>query len=181
MALKPTIFKFTIALADSDRNCYESLNITVAQHPSETIERMLVRVLAYCLHFEEHLEFTKDLSETDQPALCFRSLDGNLIHWFDVGEPGKDRLIKASRLARNVSVYSFNKKSDTWWKQLRNDIQPVSNISVYQFAWDSIQTLASFLKRTADLSITINRPSLYIAAENNQVELFVTEMTERST
>ncbi|MDA1075611.1 MAG: YaeQ family protein [Proteobacteria bacterium] len=181
MALKPTIFRFTIALADGDRNCYEDLNLTVAQHPSETIERMLVRVLVYCLHFEEHLEFTSDLSDTDQPALAYRSLDGNLIHTFEVGEPGKDRLIKASRLARNVSVYTFNRKSDTWWKQLKADIEPVSNVSVYQFAWESIQALASNLKRSTGLSVTINRPSVYVAAEKEQAELFVTDLTDRST
>ena len=108
MALKPTIFKFDLSLADMDRNCYESLALTVAQHPSETTERMMVRVLARCLYHHERLAFTKGLSENDEPDLWQKSLDGRIERWIEVGEPSLDRLKKASRLAEDVVVISFN-------------------------------------------------------------------------
>ena len=85
MALKPTIFKFTIALSDIDENRYLDLNLTVAQHPSETVERMMVRLLVYCLNVEEGFEFTRGLSDTNEPDLWDRSLDGRILKWIEVG------------------------------------------------------------------------------------------------
>ena len=114
MALKPTIFKFDIALSDTDRNCYEALSLTVAQHPSETLQRMMVRVLARCLHHHERLAFTRGLSENEEPDLWQHSLDGRIELWIEVGEPSLDRLKKAARLADAVLVYSFNSRSDVW-------------------------------------------------------------------
>jgi len=96
MALKPTIFKFSVALSDVDRNRYEDLPLTVAQHPSETLERMMARVLAYCLNADDGLEFSKGLSDNEQPDLWRRSLDGRILDWIEVGEPSADRLRKAS-------------------------------------------------------------------------------------
>ena len=83
MALKPTIYKFDLALADMDRGCYESLSLTVAQHPSETVERMLVRVLAHCLHHHERLTFTRGLSDNEEPDLWQKSLDGRIERWIE--------------------------------------------------------------------------------------------------
>ena len=100
VALKPTIYKFKIMLSDLDRNFFEPLNLTIAQHPSETLERMMVRVLAYCINAEERLEFTKGLSEPDQPDIWLRSLDDQLELWIDVGEPAAERIKKATRVAR---------------------------------------------------------------------------------
>ena len=118
MALKPTIFKFDIALADMDRDRYESLSLTVAQHPSETLERMLVRVLARCLFHEEALTFTRGLSENDEPDLWQKRLDGRIERWIEVGEPSMERLKKASRLAEEVVVIAFNTRTDVWWQAL---------------------------------------------------------------
>ena len=90
MALKPTIFKFAIALSDVDNNRYLDLSLTVAQHPSETLERMMVRLLAYCLNAEDGLEFTRGLSENDEPDLWQHSLDGRILKWIEVGEPAAE-------------------------------------------------------------------------------------------
>ena len=92
MALKPTIYKMTIDLSDLERSKYQTLNLTVAQHPSESVERMMARVLAYCIDAHEQLEFTKGISATDEPDLWQHTLDGQLCLWIEIGEPSFDRI-----------------------------------------------------------------------------------------
>lgn len=170
MALKPTIFKFKISLSDLNRNYYDTLNLTVAQHPSETPERMMVRVLAFCINAQEHLTFTQGLSAVDEPDIWAHSLDGQLALWIDVGEPAADRIKKATRLAQAVKVYSFNSKSNAWWAQNGAQFNKLE-VDVYQFEWGKIEALARLLQRTMDLSITITGDSAYIAAESGECEV----------
>ena len=98
MALKPTIYKFDIDLSDIDEGRYESLNLTVAQHPSETLERMMVRLMAYCLNVGEGLDFTTGLSNTEEPDLLQRSLDGIILNWIEIraSPPGGNLSDKSS-------------------------------------------------------------------------------------
>ncbi len=170
MALKPTIYKFKIALSDLNRDYYDSLNLTVAQHPSESHERMMTRVLAFAINAQEHLSFTKGLSEIDDPDIWAKSLDGQLQLWIDVGEPATDRIKKATRLAKEVKVYSFNSKSDVWWQQNQDKFNQLS-ASIFQFKWEDIQSLAKLVERTMDLSITITGDSAYIAAALGECEV----------
>ena len=170
MALKPTIFKFKISLSDLNRNYYDTLNLTVAQHPSETPERMMVRVLAFCLNAEEHLTFTKGLSAVDEPDIWLHTLDGQLALWVDVGEPAVDRIKKARRLAQAVKVYSFNSKSNAWWAQTGAEFNKLA-VAVCQFEWEDIEALVLLLQRTMDLSITITGDSAYIATELGECEV----------
>ena len=170
MALKPTIFKFKISLSDINRNYYDTLNLTVAQHPSETPERMMVRVLAFCLNAEEHLTFTKGLSAVDEPDIWLHTLDGQLALWVDVGEPAVDRIKKARRLAQAVKVYSFNSKSNAWWAQAGAEFNKLA-VAVCQFEREDIEALVLLLQRTMDLSITITGDSAYIATELGECEV----------
>ncbi len=170
MALKPTIFKFKISLSDLNRHYYDTLNLTVAQHPSETPERMMVRVLAFCLNAEEHLTFTQGLSAIDEPDIWRHTLDGQLALWIDVGEPAADRIKKATRLAQTVKVYSFNTKSNAWWAQGDAQFKKLA-VAVIQFDWEQIEALTLLLQRTMDLSITITGDSAYIAAESGECEV----------
>ena len=170
MALKPTIYKFSISLSDLERNRYDELNLTVAQHPSETAERMLTRVLVYCLTANDELEFTRGLSDNDEPDLWRHSLDGRILEWFEIGEPTADRLKKASRLADSVSVYSFNTKSDVWWTQTGLEIEKLG-VMVVQFPWEAIHTLAGLLERTMQMSVTVTEESAYVATERGEIEI----------
>jgi len=170
VALKPTIFKFKISLSDLNRNYYDALNLTGAQHPSETPERMMARVLAFCINAQEHLLFTPGLSAVDEPDIWVHSLDGQLALWIDVGEPAADRIKKATRLAQTVKVYSFNSKSNAWWDQVSQAFNKL-NVAVYQFEWEKIQALSVLLLRTMDLSITLSGDSAYIAAETGECEV----------
>ncbi|HEY5733797.1 MAG TPA: YaeQ family protein [Gammaproteobacteria bacterium] len=170
MALKPKIYKLRIALSDVDREYYDTLNLTIAQHPSETLERMMVRVLAFCINAQEQLLFTKGLCAVDEPDLWVRTLDGQLALWIDVGEPAVDRIKKATRLSPAVKVYSFNSKSDVWWNQGRAKFSELT-VSVFRFQWESIQALAALVQRTMDLSITIADDSAYVATESGECEV----------
>ena len=169
MAIKPTIYKFRISLSDLNRDYYDTLNLTLAQHPSETIERMMVRVLAYCLNAREHLAFTKGLSEINEPDIWERSLDEQILLWIDVGEPAVDRIKKNCRLAKSVKIYCFNSKANVWWSQLQTKINQMP-VSVYQFDWENIQLLASMVQRTMDISISITGDSAYVATESGECE-----------
>lgn len=174
MALKPTIYKFKIALADLNHDHFANLNLTLAQHPSETIERMIVRLLAFCLHAHEDQEqlmtFTKGLSAADEPDIWLKGLDDQLHCWIDVGEPAFERLKKASRLAKRTLVYSFNSKSEVWWKQSQPLLQNLK-IEIRRFYWPEIQQVSAQVARTVDWTITLSGESIYVATQDTQFEI----------
>ncbi|MFK5914461.1 MAG: YaeQ family protein [Woeseiaceae bacterium] len=170
MAIKPTIYKLRISLSDLDRNYYDTLNLTLAQHPSETIERMMVRVLAYCINAQENLVFTKGLSDIDEPDLWVRTLDDQTALWIEVGEPSVDRVKKSSRLADKVKVYSFNSKADVWWSQSKEKFKRF-DVAFYKFNWENIQSLASLVQRTMDISVSITDDTAYVSAEAGECEV----------
>lgn len=172
MALKPTVYKFNIAVSDLNHNYYDTLNLTVAQHPSETVERMMVRVLAFCLNAQEHLVFGRGLSTMDEPDLWARTLDDRIALWIDVGEPAADRIKKATRISTVVKVYSFNakSKSDAWWQKARDGFGKL-DVSVYQFDWPSVQALAQLVQRTMDFSVMITGESAYVSTGKGECEV----------
>ena len=170
MALKPTIYKARIALSDLDRNLYESLNLTIALHPSETLERMVARILAYCLNAQDNLIFCKGVSDADEADLWARNLNDAIELWIDVGEPAAERIKKASRLAKAVKVYSFNSKSDTWWTQGQEEFTQLK-AQWFQFPWPQVQALAATVNKTMDWSMTISENSIFVSTENGDVEV----------
>jgi uncharacterized protein YaeQ len=162
MALKPTIYKAQTELADSDRNCYESLSLTLAKHPSETLERMVVRLLAYCLNYARGLEFTRGISTAEEPDLWQHSDHGDIEHWIEVGQPEASRLRKATGRARAVSVYAFAKSTPTWWKLNGDAIATLPRIQIWQLDWSEVQAAANLLDRTVQLSVSIVGGILYL-------------------
>ena len=178
MALKPIIYKMHINLCDLNHDRYDTLNLTVAQHPSENAERMMARVIAYCLNAQEFLSFTKGLSVADDPDIWAKSLTDEFLQWIDVGEPAFERIKKASRLAKSVKVYSFNTKSNVWWKQSSSNFNKLPNLDVYQFNFEQMQALAKLLKRSMNFSVTISGDTVYIAAELGECELTCTALQD---
>ena len=174
MALKPTIYKFKLSLSDLNHDCFDSLNLTLALHPSETKERMMVRLLTFCLHLHQDpnrlMTFTKGLSSVDEPDIWRKGLDDQVELWIDVGEPSFDGIKKSCRLAKNTYVYCFNSKANQWWKQSQAQFSALP-VSVVCFDWENIQALAALLTRTSDLSVTLSDNSAFIAAEHAQVEV----------
>jgi len=173
MALKPTIYKFSIALADLNHQHYPNLNLVLAQHPSETAQRMLVRLLVFCLHSHQDsdqlLSFTKGLSDTEQPDIWHKGFDDQINQWIDVGEPSVDRMKKVCRLCKDTFVYSFNSKSDVWWKQNQAQFSTLP-IKVASFDWQQIQLLAQKIERTSVWSITVSDQSLFVSTKDSQFE-----------
>jgi len=170
MALKPTIYKCRLALSDLDRNLFDSHNLTIALHPSENIARMVARILAWCRNTSDNLVFCKGLSDSEEADLWSKDLNDAIELWIDVGEPAVDRIKKASRIAKAVKVYSFNSKSDTWWK-LGHKQYLMLHAEYYQFPWEQIETLASNVNRTMDWSATISGNSIYVSTESGDVEV----------
>lgn len=170
MALKPTIFKFRIALTDMNRDYYDSLNLTLAKHPSENEQRMMARVLAYCLNAQEDLVFTKGLSTTDEPDIWKKTLDDQVELWIDIGEPDPERVKKSTRQAKKVIIYSFNSKSPVWWQQNASKLNFLQ-ASVIQFDTEAIESLAELLSRTMDISVMITGNSAYISTDKGDCEV----------
>ncbi len=170
MALKPTIYKFRITLTDMNRDYYDSLSLTIAQHPSENEQRMMARVLAFCINANEDLQFSKGLSNIEEPALWLKSLDDQIQLWIDVGEPDTERVKKATRLSKQVQVYSFNTKSDVWWNQNKGKFGMLK-AAITRFDWDGINAMSQLLTRTMDMSVMITGNSAYITADNGDCEV----------
>lgn len=170
MALKPTIYKAKISLANIELNHYDTLALTLAQHPSETLERMMARVLAFCMNAEKSLSLTKGLSSVEEPDIWECTLDNRISLWIDIGEPSFDRIKKATRISQAVKVYSFNLKSESWWAKEQKKFKDLK-VSVFQFQWQGIQALAGLVKRTMDLSVTASDGIIYVSSENGSCEV----------
>jgi uncharacterized protein YaeQ len=170
MALKPTVYKFNIALSDLNRSHFDTLNLTVAKHPSENDERMMTRVLAYCLNAQPQLSFGAGLNDVEAPSINVMTLDDQMALWVDVGEPAFERIKKATRKAQQVKIYSFNSKSDVWWEQGQMKFNQLP-LEVVRFNWDEIQTLAGMVERTMEMSVTISGNSAYFATANGECEI----------
>jgi uncharacterized protein YaeQ len=163
MALTATVYNFDITLNDTDRNVYETLALRVALHPSETIEHMLTRVLAYCLEFQEGLSFSKGgLSDGDQPALSVAHPDGRIHAWIDIGLPDAERLNKASKAAERVAVYTHRDPGTLQRQTAGQRIHKVEDIAVYAIDRRLLEELVPFVDRRTKLEVTITGGQLYI-------------------
>jgi len=171
MALKPTIYKAQVNLADSDQSCFEELSLIIAKHPSETIERMTVRLLAFCLNNGRGLEFTKGLSTAEEPDIWQHADNGEIERWIELGQPEEPRLRKACGKAKNVSVYTFGRSADTWWKLNGEAISALPRLQVWQFPWTEVEAAAKMMDRTMKLGLSIVGGTLYLDDGNNSVTL----------
>ena len=154
MALKATIYKADLNIANMDTHQYGDYQLTMALHPSETIERLMVRILAYARFADDALEFTKDLFETDEPALWQKDLTGQLEKWIEVGLPDEAKVKKASARCPEVAVITYGHQVDDWFNR-NSKIKTMSNVSVWklsQATTDGIQTLC---ERTMQLQLNI--------------------------
>jgi uncharacterized protein YaeQ len=145
-----------------DRHHYGTHALTVARHPSETDERMMVRILAYALHAGETLIFGRGLSTDDEPDLWQKDLTGAIEHWIDVGQPDERRLMKACGRSARVWVYSYSSTSAIWWSQIAGKLDRAKNLGVFQIAPADSQALAKFAQRSMQLQCTIQDGEIWI-------------------
>ena len=163
MALTATIFNFDVDLADSDRGVYESLALRVAQHPSESDEYLVTRLLAYLLEYEEGIAFSRGVSEPEEPTVSVRDLTGVIRTWIDIGTPDAARLHKASKAAARVVVYT-HKDPEQFVRRLEGErIHRADALELYAIDRTLIAALAARLERRMAFSISITDRELYIS------------------
>lgn len=176
MALKATIHKAQLQIADMDRHVYGDHALTIARHPSETDERMMIRVLAYALNvpadeMRGRLEFTKGLSDVDEPELWQLDLTGDVVHWIDLGQPDERRLMKAHGRSERVSVFSYASSTEVWWRSLESKLTRAPKLAVWQIPAEQSQALSRLAERSMQLQISIQDGSIYVSTANASVEI----------
>lgn len=172
MALKATIFKAELQIADMDRNYYHDHVLTLARHPSETDERMMVRLLAFALHADEAMAFGQGLSTDDEPDLWQKDLTGAIECWIDVGLPDEKLIRKACGRARKVFVYTYGGRgADIWWNQNGGKFERLENLGIMNLPLQTSQALAGLAQRNMQLQCTIQDGQVWLSDKNNTVEV----------
>ncbi len=176
MAIKATIYKATIQLSDIDRGVYGDYPVTIARHPSETDERLLIRLLAFALNVpadSDHgmLEFAKDMWEVDEPSLWQKDLTGHIDHWIEVGQPDEKRLLRMTARVGRVSVYSFSASTPIWWKALAPQLARTRNLTVWQIPTHQSHALAALAQRTMELHVTVQDSSIWVGDGTRSIEV----------
>ncbi|MBL8519382.1 MAG: YaeQ family protein [Betaproteobacteria bacterium] len=176
MALKSTIHKLELTVSDLDRHHYATYPLTVARHPSETSERMMVRVLAFALFADERLEFGKGLSTDDEPALWQKSRSGEIERWIEVGLPDERVLRRASGRAREVVLLAYGGRAvSIWWEANRDACARLKNLRVLEVAPEISAALGDMADRTMAVSATLQDGHLMMATDAATVQAdFVT-------
>jgi len=176
MAIKATIYKAQLELADMDRQVYTEHSLTLARHPSETDERMLIRLLAFALNAPSdndlgELELAKDMWEPDEPGLWQKDHTGQLVHWIEVGQPDEKRIMRACARAGRVSVYSFSSSTPVWWSGIASKLTRAENLSVWQVPSEESQQLAALAQRTMKVQVSVQDGAIYVSEGERSVEI----------
>lgn len=172
MALTATIFKAHLQISDMDRNHYDEHQLTLARHPSETDVRMMVRLLAFALHANEHLSFTKGLCNDEEPALWQKSLSDEIELWIDVGLPDERRVRKACSRAIRVCLYIYGgRNAELWWQNNIDKLQRFSNLSVIEIPEETCNELAGLVQRSMQLQCTMQDGELWLNCGDQTISI----------
>lgn len=170
MALGATVHTFGIELSDADRGVYQSLELRVARHPSELAEFMLVRVLAYCLEYQDGIVLTDGIGAVDEPAVLVRDLTGRLTAWIEVGAPTPERLHRGSKAAARCALYA-HRDPTPWLAQVAGEkIHRAAQIPVYSFERSFLAGAAAALGRRATLTLSVTGRHLYLDIDGRSFE-----------
>lgn len=170
MALPATIYKAGIDLSDIDRSVYQTLTATVAQHPSETEERLVARLLAYALFYEEDLGFTKGLCAGDEPDIWLKGGDGRVQLWVEVGLPDSERIVKASRHSERVALLACGRALSNWEQQHLPKLATIANLTIVAIDQPFLAALVQRLERSIAWSVTITEGVCYVTSGDETVE-----------
>lgn len=163
MALKATIYKAELNIADMDRHYYQTHSLTIACHPSETMERMMVRILVFALHAHERLSFTKGLSTDDEPDVWQKSLTDEIEVWIELGQPDEKRIRKACGRARQVFIYTYSTRAAAiWWQQIKSSLNRFANLKVRHIKTESVEAMAALAARNMDLQVNIQDGQVWL-------------------
>jgi uncharacterized protein YaeQ len=172
MALTATIFKAHLQISDLNRPYYGDHQLTLARHPSETEERMMVRLLAFALHADENLNFTKGLCVDEEPDLWLKSLTGEIELWIDVGLPDERRVRKACNRAAQVCLYLYGgRAAGQWWQRNADKLQRFSNLRVIELPEEQSKGLASLVQRSMALQCTIQDGEIWLSCGDQSLSI----------
>jgi uncharacterized protein YaeQ len=170
MAQNATIYKVELSVSDMDRDYYETHKLTVAKHPSETDERLMVRIVAFALNAHEHLEMTKGLSTDDEPDIWQKSLSGELDVWVSLGLPSEKVMRQSCGKADKVIVYPYGgKPAEIWWDKIKNSTSRFDNLQVINFSETDTAALANLASRAMKLQINIQDGDVMVSVDNSVV------------
>lgn len=172
MAIKATIFKADLQIADMERNYYHDHALTLARHPSETDERMMVRLLAFALHAHEYLEFGQGMTADDEADLWRKDFTGAIELWIDVGLPDEKLVRKACGRASQVAVYAYGgRAAEMWFAQNSSQFERLKNLAVVNLPQESTRALARLAQRTMRLQCTIQDGQVWLSNGNESVQV----------
>ena len=172
MAAKATIFKADLQVVDMDRNYYQEHALTLARHPSETDERMMLRLLAFAHNASDTLTFTRGLSSSDEPDLWQKDLTGAIERWIELGQPDEKRLRKACGRSQQVLVYCYSGNSaGIWWQQNSAALANIKNLAVLNIPAEKSKALAQLAQRNMQLQATLQDGEIWIADSESNVEV----------
>jgi len=172
LAPKATVYKADLQISDMDRNYYASHILTLAQHPSETVERLMVRLLAFALNAHEFLAFGKGLSDDDEPDLWQKDLTGAIDVWIEIGQPDEQRIRQACGRARQVIVYSYSGRSaEIWWDKIGPALERSKNLSVIDVPARCVQQIATLANRNMQLQCLIQDGQIQLMGDDTSVEI----------
>jgi len=164
MALKATIYKANIELADMDRNYYDSLQLTLAQHPSETEQRLMVRLISYILNAHQDLKFGKGVSDEDEAAIWQINYSDEIALWIELGQLDEKRLKKAGNQAQQVKLYTYGSSVETWWSQNENSLSKYPSLTIEQFNTVTTDALIKLLSRSMEFQCSIQDGQLWLTS-----------------
>jgi uncharacterized protein YaeQ len=178
MAIKSTIFKASLQIADIDHAYYADHALTLARHPSETDERMMIRLAALALHAhtvqtvsngDATLAFGAGLSDPDEPDVWIRDFTGRTRLWVEVGQPEEKPLIKACGRADQVALYCFHHAAEVWWRGIESKLSRPDNLSVFRVPTEQSRALAALAERSMQLQATIQEGQLMLGNSKQTV------------
>ena len=170
MARNATIYRVQLELSHVDRDVYAELQLTVARHPSETMERMVARLLAFGLRYDEGLEFGRGVSATDEPDLWRREGDGRVIEWIEVGQPDAKRLVKAARQSGRCQLFVFGDGARRWRIAQLDEMKVPDNLGVAYLEDPFIDSLAAAADRQIRWSMTVAEGTIFLTAGDASFE-----------
>ncbi len=171
MALKATICKAELNIADMDRSYYADHVLTLAQHPSENDERLMLRLLAFALYAHDQLVFTKGLSEPDEPDIWQKDLTGTIDLWIDMGQPDEKRVMKACGRSRQVVVITYGNSTPIWWEAIAPKLERAHNLAVRRLIVQGDTPLADFVQKNMKLQCTVQDGQLWLSDSERSVQI----------
>ncbi len=176
MALKATIYKADLQIADMDRHVYGDHALTIARHPSETDERMMARVLAYALYAQDGIAFTRGLFDVDEPDVWVKNLVGEIALWIDLGQPDEARIRRACSRAEQVVVLCYGSSCEVWWKQIAGKLTRFAHLTVLQLPADTSQALAALAERGMRLQCMVQDGEIWLNTDTESVPVRLTRL-----